>query len=109
MRIVKTFAACLGVVFLLTLTAASVRADSMCSDDLLGKLKNNEDHHLNLPDESRAGLVQTFSANFDNNNGKHLGFSVASTNPGNKFGLFKSPAQSSGSGGSGASGAAIPN
>ena len=108
MRLSKAFFACLSVLFLLALTASSARADSMCSDDLLASLKNNEGHHLNLPDQSRAGLVQSFSESFANNNGKHLGFSVASTNPGNKFGLFKGPSTTGNQGGSGTS-STIPN
>jgi hypothetical protein len=61
------------------------------------KLNNLEGHQLNLPDQSRAGTVLAFSEHFETNNGKHLGFSVASTHRGQKFGLFKSP-QSSGGG-----------
>jgi len=85
------------------------------------KLKNNEGHNLNLPDEGKAGIsffAELFENNnglhlgllkndnglhlgllknnakdfeFENNNGKHLGFSMASTTPGNKFGLFQGP------------------
>jgi hypothetical protein len=68
------------------------------------KLNNTEgQHELNLPDHGRAGTVLLFSEEFESNNGKHLGFSVASTNRGNKFGLFRSPQTSSSGGG------AIPN
>ena len=65
-------------------------------------MNHTEEHLSNLPDTSRAGIVLSFSEVFENNNGKHLGFSIASANRGNKFGLFKSP-QTSGSGGT------IPN
>jgi hypothetical protein len=88
MRYAKTLVACLGVLFLLTLTPSSVRADSFCADDMVVKLKGFEKHELNLPDEGR---IVSFSDLFENNNGKHLGLGVASTNPGNKFGLFKGP------------------
>lgn len=104
MRKVKTLAACLGVLFLLTLTASSARADGMPADDVLVKLNNFEEHFLNLPEQSRAGIVHAFNEQFEGNNGKHLGFSVSSINRGQKFGLFKSPQTGGGAGGS-----AIPN
>ena len=97
MRKANALAACLGVAFLFALTTSSARADSICADDMVVKVKNSEDHHLNLPDQSRAGLVHSFAVDFDNNNGKHLGFSVASTNRGLRFGLSPRP-QSSGGG-----------
>jgi hypothetical protein len=101
MGIAKPLAACLGVVFLLTVTASSARADGMRAVEVLEKLDNFENHFLSLPDQSRAGIVHAFSEQFEGNNGKHLGFSVASTNRGQKFGLFKSPAVVGGS--------AVPN
>jgi hypothetical protein len=98
MRIAKTLAACLGVVFLLTLTASSARADALGAADMTVKLNNLEEQVLNLPDQSQAGTVLLFSEDFENNNGKHLGFSVASAHRGPKFGLFKSPSTSSSGG-----------
>jgi hypothetical protein len=103
MRKARTWAAFLGVLFLLTLTGSSAKADSLRADDSIVKFNNLEDHVLSLPDQSRAGTVLSFSEVFENNNGKHLGFSVASTNRGNKFGLFKSPQGPQSTGG------AIPN
>src|SRR5688572_14341198 len=91
MRRARTLAACLGVLFLLTLTVSSAKADGFRADDLIVKVKNTEGHQLNLPELSRAGIVLQFAEHFENNNGKHLGFSVASTNRGNKFGLFRGP------------------
>ena len=117
------WAACLGVLFLLTLTASSARADSLRSDDMIVKLNNTEGHHnLLFREEVRAKMPDLFAEFFEGNNGlhlgllknggqgfefetnsgKHLGFSIASTNGGNKFGLFKGPA-------SPGSGATIPN
>lgn len=117
MRTTKTLAACLSVLFLLSLMASSARADSFRGDDLMVKLKTNEGYHLgqlDVSDQSRAGIVLQFSEQFENNNGKHLGFAVASTNRGNKFGLFKSHPgpQSGGAGGAGGAGTdsgTIPN
>lgn len=51
----------------------------------LGLLKNDNGLHLGLL-KNHGNDVE-----FENNNGKRLGFSVASTNPGNKFGLFQGP------------------
>lgn len=102
MRKARTWAAFLGVVFLLTVTVSSARADSFQAD--IVKLNTLEDHLLSLPDQSRAGTVLSFSEVFEGNNGKHLGFSVASTNRGNKFGLFKSP-----QGPQTSAGGAVPN
>ena len=96
MRKAKTLAACLGVLFLLTLSASSARADCVRADEFVVKVNNFEDHFVNLPEHSRAGIVHAFTESFEGNNGKHLGFSVASTNRGQKFGLFKSPHTSSG-------------
>ena len=123
MRKTRTWAACSGLLFLLTLTAASARADSLRSDDMVVKLNNSEGHpnlffreaiQAELPDlfaeffEGNNGLHLGLLKNggqgveFETNSGKHLGFSIASTNGGNKFGLFKGPA-------SPGSGATIPN
>ncbi len=92
MGTVKGLAVCLGVCFVFTVAALPARADSICADDMVVKLKHTEDHVLNLPDVSRAGTgVLLFTEHFENNNGKHLGFSVASAHRGPKFGLFKPP------------------
>lgn len=133
MRKAKTLAACLGVLFVLTLTSSVARADALRGDDMVVKLKNNQGHHFDLLDEARAGTIPLFAEFFENNNGLHLGllkngngnhfglfkdngkdvefednngrrsgFSVASTNRGNRFGLFRGPQTTSGA-------AAIPN
>lgn len=105
MRKARTWAVFLGVLFLLTLTVSPAQADSFSGDDVIAKLKNLEGHHLSLPDQSRAEMALGIPDIFENNNGKHLGFSVASTNRGNKFGLFKAPQGPQSSAG----GAAVPN
>lgn len=88
----KPIALCLGVFFIFALTATSARADAFCADEMVVKLKlHSEDHLLNLPDTSRAGIVHSFSESFENNNGKHLGFSVASAHRGVKYGFFEPP------------------
>jgi hypothetical protein len=121
MRKARTWAACLGVLFLLTFTGSSARADSFRADDMIVKVNFSEGHHLNFRNEIEAEMPALFAeffegnnglhlgllknsgqdVEFESNNGKHLGFSVASMNQGNKFGLFKGPATSAGG--------AIPN
>ena len=108
MRKARTWAMTLGVVFVCTLSVGSARADSMHSIDLFKHFDNFDGHLLSLPDTSRAPIVQLFAGEFENNNGRHLGFSVASVNRGNKFGLFKGPGGSVVSGPSGSS-STIPN
>ena len=90
MRKATTLAICLGVVFLVTFSASSARADAISAGEQTVKLSNFESFVLNLPEQSRAGSVHLFSEQFENNNGKHLGFALAATR-GNKFGLFKTP------------------
>jgi hypothetical protein len=128
MRKARTWAACVGVLFLLTLTVSSARADSFSAGDLVVKLNNSEGHHhLNIRDEVRSAMPSLFSeffegnnglhlgllknnaqeAVFENSSGKHLGFSVATANPGNRTGLFRGPTSSGG--GSGEGGNTIPN
>ena len=101
MRNSQTLTACLGVLLLLTLTASSASADVIGVDEMIVKLHNVEGQdELTLSEQSRAGTVLLFSEVFENNNGKHLGFSVASTNGrGMKFGLFKQPHSPQSSGG----------
>ena len=101
----RTWAACVGFLFLLTLTVSPARADSFQADDTIAKVKNLEGHHLSLPDQSRAEMALGIPNIFENNNGKHLGFSMASTTRGNKFGLFKPQGPPS----TGGAGAAVPN
>jgi len=92
MRKVRTWAIFLGVVFVWTLAVGSARADAIHSSNLTEKFGDFQEHLLGLPETSRAPVVQLFAEDFDNNNGRHLGFSVSSVNRGNKFGLFKGPA-----------------
>ncbi len=124
----RTWAACVGVLYLLTLTVSSARADSFSAGHLV-KLNNSEGHHLNVRDEVRAAMPSLFAEFFEGNNGlhlgllknnaqdlvfensnsgKHVGFSVATANRGNRFGLFRGPASSGGGSGE-VGGSAIPN
>jgi len=132
MRKGRTWAITLGVVFVCTLAVGSARADAIHSNHLSQNFGNSEDHLSRVP----AILVQQFPEVFEGNNGLHLGllkrlsddnagrsgfgddfegnngrqfgFSVASVNRGNKFGLFTGPGGTS-NGGSGSAAATIPN
>ena len=77
---------CVCVVFLLTLVS-SVRADSMHLPPGLQKLNLPEDQTLEFPDIDKVDLSGLLAEHFADNNGKHLGFSVAAFHGGVKFGL----------------------
>ena len=67
----------ISAVFCLTLVS-SARADSARHVDmLLEKLIFAERHNLTIIDAQRADTDYLYAAHFENNNGKHLGFSTA--------------------------------
>ena len=127
MRKARTWAACLGVLVLLTLTASSARADSFRANVMVVEL-NNSASHLSFREEVRAAMPSLFAEffegnnglhlglvknnaqdlGFESNNGKHLGFSVASANRGNRFGLIRGPQSANGRAAGGAADT-IPN
>ena len=74
-----------SLVFLLTLVS-SARADSVNLPPGLVKL-NLTDEAIQLPDIGKVDLTGLLAEHFANNNGKHLGFSVAAFHAGVKFGL----------------------
>ena len=63
--------------FCLTL-AASVRADNAHVDIQLEKLIFAERHNLADLSDQQIDINYLYTAHFENNNGKHLGFSMAS-------------------------------
>jgi MYXO-CTERM domain-containing protein len=75
-----------GVVLLLTV-ASSARADSVRVPPGLDKLNLVDGQVLSFPETGKVELNELLSEHFANNNGKHLGFSVASFHGGVKFGL----------------------
>lgn len=83
-----------SVVFLLTLVS-SVRADSVNLPPGQQKL-TEEATTLQFPDIGRVDLRGLLAEHFANNNGKHLGFSVAAFHGGMKFGLADPPSTNSG-------------
>ena len=88
---VRVLTGIIGAAFCLTLVS-SVRADSLHADMLLEKLIYAERHNLTVFDEQRAETGYLYAAHFENNNGKHLGFSMTSVNRGPKLGIVRPPA-----------------
>ena len=78
----------IGAAFCLTLVS-SVRADSLHADMLLEKLIYAERHNLTVFDIGRAETGYLYAGHFENNNGKHLGFSMTSVNRGPKLGIVR--------------------
>ena len=74
--------------FCLTLVS-SARADSLHPDMLLEKAIYAERHNLTVFDIERAETGYLYAGHFENNNGKHLGFSMTSVNRGPKLGIVK--------------------
>src|SRR5215213_6903732 len=83
----------LSAAFCLTLVS-SVRADSLHPDMLLEKLIYAERHNLTVFDDQRAETGYLYAAHFENNNGRHLGFSMTSVNNGPRLGIARPPADS---------------
>ena len=81
----------IAVLFCLTIVS-SARADSLHADMSLEKLIFAERNNLTVFDFQRAETGYLYAGHFENNNGKHLGFSVASTNRGPKLGIVRPPA-----------------
>ena len=78
----------LSAAFCLTLVS-SARADSLHADMLLEKLIYAERHNLTVFDEQRAETGYLYAAHFENNNGKHLGFSMTAVNRGPKLDIVR--------------------
>ena len=81
----------LSAAFCLTLVA-SVRADSLHPDMQLEKLIFAERHLTVFDDIQGAEIGYLYAGHFENNNGKHLGFSMTSVNRGPKLGIVRPPA-----------------
>ena len=78
----------LSAVFFLTLVS-SVRADGVRADNLLQKLLYAESQGLTVLDNQGAETGYLFAEHIENNNGKHLGFSIAAVNRGPRLGIVK--------------------
>jgi hypothetical protein len=80
-----------SVVFLLAL-ASTARADMLHVDVHLEKLIYAETHNLTSLDIQRAETGYLYAEHFENNNGKHLGFSMAAAHRGPRLGIVRPPA-----------------
>jgi hypothetical protein len=78
----------LSTVFFLTLVSTA-RADVVRADMFLEKLIYAERHNLIDLDFESAGINYLYAGHFENNNGKHLGFSVAAINRGPRLGIVR--------------------
>ena len=82
----------LGAAFCLAFVS-SVRADSLHPNILLEKLIFAERHNLTLFDDTQSAETgYLYAGHFENNNGKHLGFSMTSVNRGPILGIVRPPA-----------------
>src|SRR5215216_2650191 len=91
---VKTLTGILGACLFLTIVS-SVRADAVHADMYLEKLIYAENHNLTDLDIQSAETGYLYVGHFENNNGKHLGFSVTAVNRGPKLGIVRPQAPSS--------------
>ena len=90
----RVLAGIIATAFCLMLTS-SVRADSNHGDLLLEKLIFAERHNLTEFNEQLFDTNYLYTAHFENNNGKHLGFSMAAVHQGPKSEIVKPPATTS--------------
>ena len=90
----RIFTSLIGAAFCLTLVS-SVRADSLHPDMLLEKLFYAERHNLTVFDMQLAETSYLYAAHFENNNGKHLGFSMTAVNRGPILGIVRPPVSTS--------------
>ncbi len=77
-----------STVFLLAL-ASTARADMLHVDIHLEKLIYAERHNLTSLDIQSAETGYLYAEHFENNNGKHLGFSIAAAHRGPRLGIVK--------------------
>jgi hypothetical protein len=69
--------------------ASAARADVVRADMYLEKLIFAERHNLTVIENQSAAIGYLYAEHFENNNGKHLGFSMAAFNKGPKLGIVR--------------------
>jgi len=84
----KTLGGILGAFLFLTVVS-SVRADVVHPNIDLEKLIYAENHNLTVFDIQSAETGYLYTGHFENNNGKHLGFSVTAVNRGLRPGIVR--------------------
>ena len=77
-----------STVFLLALSSTA-RADMLHVDVHLEKLIYAERHNLTSLDIQSAETGYLYAEHFENNNGKHLGFSMAAAHRGPRLGIVR--------------------
>lgn len=77
-----------SAVFLLALSSTA-RADMLHADIHLEKLIYAERHNLTSLDIQSAETGYLYAEHFENNNGKHLGFSMAAAHRGPRLGIVR--------------------
>jgi len=90
----KTLTGILGVCLFLTVVSAA-RADVVHPNIQLEKLMYADHHNLTVLDFERAETGYLYAGHFENNNGKHLGFSVATVHRGPRLGIVRPESRSS--------------
>ena len=78
----------LSAAFLLTLVS-SAHADSLRSDNFLEKLIYAERHNLSVIDNQFDETGYLYAGHFEDNSGKHLGFSIAAFNHSPTLGIVR--------------------
>jgi len=81
---IVTAAFCLALV-------ASVRADNVHFDIQIEKLIFAEQHNLADLSDQQIDINYLYAAHFEDNNGKHLGFSMATAHQGPKAEIVRTP------------------
>ena len=84
----KAITGFLSAIFVLTLVS-SARADVVHADMYLEKLIFAERHDLIALESRSAEVGYLYAEHFENNNGKHLGFSLSAVNRGPRLGIVK--------------------
>ena len=93
MTITKTLTGILGA-FLFSTIVSSVRADAIHPRMDLEKLIYAENHGLAVVDLQSAETGYLYAGHFENNNGRHLGFSMTAVHRGPILGIVRPQAPS---------------
>jgi PEP-CTERM motif-containing protein len=88
MTITKAATGILGALLFLTIVS-SVRADVVHPQMDLEKLLYAENHQLAAIDVQGTEIGYLYVGHFENNNGKHLGFSLTAVNNSPKLGIVR--------------------
>jgi hypothetical protein len=93
MKITKAATGILGALLFLTIVSTA-RADAVHPRMDFEKLIFAENHGLTVVDFQAADTAYLYAGHFENNNGKHLGFSVTSVNRNPILGIVRPQAPS---------------